>query len=154
MLSLINPALLALPVVDVDGTFYVQGGLFLIMVFLLNFLLFKPWLEVQARRQNSIEGALEKAERLSIEAEDIGKDYDGKLRATRDKAQELRSDSRKEGEGAMAAELAKARDDARASFDEAQTKLDEEAETARAALGPRVDELAKEITTKILGRSA
>jgi F-type H+-transporting ATPase subunit b len=154
VLSLINPALLALPVVDVDGTFYVQGGLFLIMVFLLNFLLFKPWLEVQARRQNSIEGALEKAERLSIEAEDIGKDYDGKLRATRDKAQELRSDSRKEGEGAMAAELAKARDDARASFDEAQTKLDEEAETARAALGPRVDELAKEITTKILGRSA
>lgn len=151
---LTNSVLLAAPVVDIDGTFYIQGGLFLLMVFLLNGLLFKPWLEVQARRKSSIEGALEKAEQLQLDARDKGAKYDADLRDARESAMELRSDARKEGEAASATRLGEAREEARKSLEDARAKIQSDAGQARSALGGRVDELARDITTKILGRSA
>lgn len=151
---LTSPALLALPVVDIDGTFFIQGGLFLLMVFLLNGLLFKPWLEVQARRTQSISGALEKAEQMQLEAAAKGEEYDAELRAARDEAMGIRSDQRKEGERDAAAQLSAARDEARKSLDEARARIDREATDARSSLSGRVDELAKDIVSKILGRAA
>ena len=50
--------LLGAPVVDIDGTFFVQGALFLLLMAILWPLLFKPWLETQARRAEAIDGAL------------------------------------------------------------------------------------------------
>ncbi len=151
---LTSPVLLALPVVDVDGTLFVQGGLFLLMMFLLNGLLFKPWLEVQARRTDNIAGAIDKAQRMEIEAAQLGTDYDKKLRAAREKAQEVRSDIRKESEAKQAERVAEARADARQSLDAARTEIGREADQARSALSGRVDQLAKDIVSKILGRAA
>lgn len=151
---LTSPALLALPVVDIDGTFFVQGGLFLLMVFLLNGLLFKPWLEVQARRTQSISGALEKAEQMQLDASAKGEEYDSKLRAARDEAMGIRSDERKEGEREAAEQLSAARDEARQALDEARKRIDQETSQARSSLSGRVDELAKDIVSKILGRAA
>lgn len=151
---LTSPALLALPVVDVDGTLFVQGGLFLLMVFLLNGLLFKPWLEVQARRTQSISGALEKAEQMQLDAAARGEEYDAKLRQARDEAMGLRSDQRKEGEREAAERLGLARDAARKSFEEARARIERETGEARTSLSGRVDELARDIVSKILGRAA
>jgi F-type H+-transporting ATPase subunit b len=151
---LTSPALLALPVVDIDGTFFIQGGLFLLMVFLLNGLLFKPWLEVQARRTQSISGALEKAEQMQLDATAKGDEYDAKLRAARDEAMGIRSDERKEGEREAAERLSAARDEARKSLDEARMRIEKETSEARSSLSGRVDELAKDIVSKILGRAA
>jgi len=144
----------SLPVVDIDNTIFLQAILFLILFLILNTFLFKPWLEVQARRTQSISGALEKAEQMQLDASAKGDEYDAKLRAARDEAMGLRSDQRKQGEKEAAAQLSEARDEARKSLEAARARIDEEASLARTSLSGRVDELARDIVSKILGRAA
>ena len=51
----------AIPVVDVDNTIFIQGGLFLVLIFILKPLLFDPWLAARDRRAQRIGGAHEEA---------------------------------------------------------------------------------------------
>ncbi|MBL4687352.1 MAG: hypothetical protein JKY37_22340 [Nannocystaceae bacterium] len=37
-----------IPVVDIDGTFFIQGALYILLALVLHPLLFKPWLAAQA----------------------------------------------------------------------------------------------------------
>ncbi|MBX7082934.1 MAG: hypothetical protein K1X88_27260 [Nannocystaceae bacterium] len=146
--------LLAAPVVDIDGTLFVQLGIFLALVVILNGLLFKPWLATQARRAEAIEGAARKATDLEQQADGLVKDYDSRLAAAREQAADLRGAARREEEAAQAKTLAAARDEAAAQAAAMRTRLAEQAEAARGELSGKIDELAQTIATKLLGRSA
>ena len=65
-MQLLAPLLVAssAPVIDFDGTAYVQLGIFLVLMAVLHPLLFKPWLETRERRVTSIAGAVAEADRL------------------------------------------------------------------------------------------
>lgn len=147
-------SLVAAPVVDIDGTLFVQGGIFIALVFILKPLLFTPWLEAQRRRVESIDGALAKAKALRSDADALASDYDTQLADARDRALELRSKSRREEEAVQAERLAEARAEAGETLDRERERLQREAEQAREALGGRIDELADQITSKILGRAS
>lgn len=149
------PALVAAtPVVDIDATIFVQGGIFLALVFVLKPVLFTPWLEAQAKRLTSIDGAFEKAKALRAEADDLSSEYDAKLAAARDEALTMRSKLRREEEATQAKTLAEARSRASKELDENRARIASEADAAREALGGKVDELANSITDKVLGRAS
>ncbi len=149
------PALVAaLPVVDVDSTIFVQGGIFIALVFVLKPVLFTPWLEAQAKRVSSIDGAFDKAKSLRSEADALSSDYDTKLAAARDEALTMRSQLRREEEATQAKTLADARAQASKELDENRARIASEADKAREALGGKVDELANSITSKVLGRAS
>lgn len=147
-------ALLAAPVVDVDGTFFVQGGIYIALIFILKPLLFDPWLQAQDRRKQAVEGSHKKAKTLAKDADALVARYDERLEAARDKAHGVRADARREEESRKAAALAGARDDAQKILDEARAKIDADATKAREDLTGRVDELAHDITHKLLGRAS
>jgi F-type H+-transporting ATPase subunit b len=147
-------SLVAAPVVDIDGTLFVQGGIFLALFVILKPLLFTPWLEAQKRRTESIDGALTKAKALRADADGLATDYDQRLSAARDRALELRSVARRDEEATQAKTLADTRAEASASLERERERLRAEAEKARGALAGRVDDLATEITSKVLGRSS
>ena len=147
-------ALLAAPVVDVDGTFFVQGGIYIALIFILKPLLFTPWLEAQERRKQAVEGSHKKAKTLAADAEALVAQYAERLEAARDKAHGVRADARRDEEGKKAKTLAGARDEAQKLLDEARNKIDADAVKAREDLSGRVDELASDITTKLLGRAS
>ena len=67
--------LLAAPVVDLDGTFFVQGGLFLLLCIVLNVVLFQPWLKLRDLRVDRIDGALARSVEVLAEAEALGTSY-------------------------------------------------------------------------------
>jgi F-type H+-transporting ATPase subunit b len=140
----------ASPVIDLDGTFFIQAGIYIGLILLLNPLLFKPWLAAQARRRESIEGALEKAKHLRVEADALSQKYDASLTDARDRALALRSRARREEEATQATHLAAARDEAGRHLDTARKDFDKQANEARTALVGRVDELATRITEKVL----
>jgi F-type H+-transporting ATPase subunit b len=145
-------SLVAAPVVDIDGTLFVQGGIFLALVVVLKPLLFTPWLEAQRRRTESIDGALAKAKALRADADTLGADYDERLATARDRALEFRSKTRRDEEATQAKSLTQTRAEASASLERERERLRGEAERARGALGGRVDDLATQIASKVLGR--
>ncbi|MEM9460541.1 MAG: ATP synthase F0 subunit B [Myxococcota bacterium] len=153
-MDLASPLLASIPVVDIDGTMFVQLGIYLALVFILGPLLFKPWLEAQARRAEAIEGALTKSRTMRTEADELAHDYDQRLDVAREKAHGVRSTARKEEEASQAEVLAAARDEANKGLTAERERIAAETEQAREALGGRVDELATEITTKLLGRAS
>ena len=146
-------AIVAVPVIDVDGTFFIQAGIYIGLILILNPLLFKPWLAAQARRKESIEGALEKSKKLRVEADALSEQYDTQLAEARDRAAAMRSKARREEEASQAKTLAEARDEAAKALDSARDQTSKAADEAREALKGRVDELANEITSKVLGGS-
>ena len=145
--------LAATPVVDIDGTLWVQGGIFIFLMMILHPLLFRPWLEVQQRRQDSIEGALVKSECLRAEADKLLHLYEQRLDNTRDEAAKVRSHARREVEAEQSKSLEQLRSETGAELERERQRLAREAEQARQSLSTRIDELAQQITTKILGRA-
>ena len=146
--------LVAIPVIDVDGTFFIQGGIFVLLIFILNPLLFKPWLEAQSRRKDAIDGALAKSKTLRADADALAKDFETGLEEARDKAHHERASKRREVETETASRLAEARDEALDKLAADRKRIADEADEARGALGGRVDELADQIANKLLGRAS
>lgn len=142
------------PVIDIDGTIFIQGALYILLALILHPLLFKPWLDAQARRTEAIEGALSKAKTLRQDADDLVADYDKGLEAARDKAIDQRAEQRRANEGEQADKLAKERATSLATLEQERTRLKGEAETARESLSGNVGELADQIVGKLLGRAS
>lgn len=153
-MDLPSPLLASIPVVDIDGTMFVQLGIYLALVIILGPLLFKPWLEAQARRAEAVEGALAKSKDMRAQADTLARDYDERLDAARQEAHGVRSAARKQEEATQADTLATARDEANRGLSAERERIAAETEQAREALGGRVDELANQITTKLLGRAS
>ena len=144
----------ATPVVDIDGTFFVQGGLFLLMVLVLRPTLFEPWLAAQQARHEAIEGARAEAERLEAKARELSDAYDRKVAEARERAARERSRIQREEEARRDAAIRAAREAAEAEVLETRLRLTREAEEARKQLAAQADTLAKEILERILGRAA
>lgn len=153
-MTILSAVLLAAPVVDIDGTIFIQGGIFLGLMFVLQQLLFKPWLEVQAARAEKIDGAFALAEKLEASATEKEAQYAADLGAAREKAMAKRSSVRKAKEAEGEELLSAARREAADTLTREKARLGEEADKARAALDARIDELANSITAKVLGRGA
>lgn len=143
----------AAPVVDIDGTIFIQAGIFLLLMAVLYPLLFRPWLATRERREASILGTLQAAEELRAEAERVGAEYDARIADVRGRASTLRSETVKASDAERARRLAESRTAAASDLQALRERLTNQAEAARAALVTRVDELANDIAAKILGRT-
>jgi F-type H+-transporting ATPase subunit b len=143
----------AAPVVDIDGTIFIQAGIFLLLMAVLYPMLFKPWLATRERRDGAINGTLQAADELRAEAERVGADYDGRIADVRGRAAAVRSEAVKAGEAERVRRLADSRTAANTDLQALRDRLATQSEAARATLSARVDELANDIAAKILGRT-
>lgn len=142
------------PVVDIDNTIFVQAVLFGLLILVLKYLLFDPWLAARDRRAARIGGAIEEAGELREAAAERQADYAARLARARDSAMTIRSDRRKRAEEREAELVGEARAVAAQSLDETKGKIEAEIEAARGDLGDRIDALANDITQRVLGRPA
>lgn len=126
----------------------------MLLMLVLQPLLFKPWLEVQSRRAQRIDGAFAEAERMEAEAATTEADYAKKMAEARAGALGARSKDRHVKEAEAATLLDAARSDASKSLASETARLDKEAAAARSALEIRIDDLAESVAQKVLGRTA
>lgn len=143
----------AAPVVDIDGTAYIQLGLFLLLMVLLNQLLYKPWLQTRERRELAINGTATAADQLRKQADSLSSEYEERLAKVREEAFKLRADSRRTVEKEKTSRVADARTRGASELEAERARLASEANAAREALTRRVDELAQQVANKILGRA-
>ncbi|MCG8425182.1 MAG: ATP synthase F0 subunit B [Proteobacteria bacterium] len=140
------------PLIDIDGTMFLQFGLFLIMAVLATQWLFKPYLRMREERRAGIEGARDDAENLAAEAGARKAEYDSRMAAARARAHAEQRTIRSEATAYQREVTDKARSEANQTLASARAKIRKEAEAARAELLPRADNLARDIASKLLSR--
>lgn len=140
------------PLIDVDGTLFVQWALFLIVLAICSRLLFKPFLQLRDSRRANTEGAREEAQAMQKRAHDMVDNYDAELQRARLRGAEERQRLRAEGAGHEREVVGAAREQAQKTLDAARLRINTEAAAARKQLESQSVALSQQIVRKVLGR--
>jgi F-type H+-transporting ATPase subunit b len=140
------------PLIDIDWTIAIQLGLFLVMMWAANKLLFQPYLRLRERRAQGIEGARAEAERMTAEADAKLVDYEKQLAGARNRSSEEQRKIRAVANAHEREVTTTARASAAEALETARTRVQSETEAARKDLLPRAELIGKEMAKRILGR--
>ena len=139
--------------IELDITFFIQTGLFLLLVYILNVLIYKPVLRVMEERGKKISGMEADAVLADKEVEDKLASYRMEL----DKAKQLgnadRATLKKEGLDKEAELLGAAHVEAQKTLSAAKDKITKEADSALAILKGMTGDMGKDIADKVVGRA-
>ncbi|ADG83723.1 F0F1 ATP synthase subunit B [Thermincola potens] len=126
---------------------------FLILLFILNKLLYKPMLQMLDDRKKSIEDAINSAETAKAEAEALRKEYETRLAEAKKEAQDIIAKATKLGEEMKKEIVANAQEEANKAIRKAQEEIAREKDAAVAALRDEVATLAVMAAGKVLGKA-
>ncbi|PKM82207.1 MAG: ATP synthase F0 subunit B [Firmicutes bacterium HGW-Firmicutes-14] len=126
---------------------------FLILLFILKKLAYKPILNMLDERKKSIEDAINNAETAKTEAEKLRKDYEARLAEAKQEAQDIIAKATKLGEEMKNEIVTKAQNEASKAIQKAQEEITREKDQAIAALRDEVAILAVMAAGKIIGKS-
>jgi F-type H+-transporting ATPase subunit b len=140
------------PLIDIDGTVFVQFALFLVLAVFANRLLFQPYLALRERRRAGIDGARDEATQMTAQADAKLADYEKQLAQARNRANEEARKVRLEAAANEREVTDKARADAQKAIDQAQASMRAETDAARMQLMPQAQAIAKAMANKLLGR--
>lgn len=138
--------------IDLDGTVFIQLGLFVVAFFILRALVFKPIIALIEAREEAIEGAIEEAKAMTVEAKSAEEEFEVEMHRVRRTAAAERDKLRAEGKKLEATVLDKVRDETAGQLSAAEETLAKEAKKARAAMEAHTPVLAKQIASKLLQR--
>jgi F-type H+-transporting ATPase subunit b len=139
-------------IIDIDGTIWIQLGLFAIAYFVFRPLIFRPMVALFEARENAIEGAKLEALRLQDEAAAEGEEFEEEMRRLRLQAGEERDRLRNEGKRLEKTVLDRVRQETDRQLAEAEARLQREQAKLRAELSQSIPALAQQIASKMLSR--
>lgn len=139
-------------IIDLDGTIWVQLGIFALAFLLLKPLVFRPMIALFEAREGAIRGAKIEAQRLQDEAVAGSAEFDEEMRRIRLQAGEERDRLRAEGKALERSVLEKVRTQTNNQLSEAEVKLQQESKRLRAEIEAKVPALARDIASKMLSR--
>ena len=137
----------------VPGLLIVQGVIFLLVLWFLNKVLFKPILRILQGREEKIEGSLSEADGTDKKAEKTLEQYNEKFRQAKKEALELKRKLILEGTEKKEAAIDKARKEAQGFLEEMRRNIAEEAKQTQKTLHQQVDAIGQIMAQKALGRS-
>lgn len=126
---------------------------FLILLFLLNKVLYKPLTGMMAAREKTIADNLQRAEQARAEAEQLRQQFAQQVAAAQKEAQETLAAARKAAEGARDEILGQARAEAARMIENAQAAIEREKQAALAELRQEVADLAILAASRVVKRS-
>ena len=140
--------------VSVDWTIYVQIVNFLVLIFILNFVLYKPIRNILRQRKAKMEGLADRISSTAKEAEDKNQAFSDGIKNARAKGQK-----EKEALVLKAAEEERLIIDdinskARADLEDVKAQIAKDAGSVKQELEKEIDTFANTISQKILGRAA
>jgi len=138
--------------IDLDNTLFVQLGLFLLLVVILQRFLWKPYLRIREERVTRIEGYRDQAARIEADAVARLARTEGQLEEARRIGAGERAVARAEARAREQTLLAEAQAAAQRTLAEARARLDAALTTERTKLQARANEIGREAARKILGR--
>lgn len=139
--------------IELNLTLIIQLVIVLSLLGILTQIVFKPFMNVLQERRNRIEGAEQKAKDLQQQADELIERYREAIAAAQAQGASIRDEIRKTSLAEEMAILEKAMGEANRLIQEVKGKIAEESRTARADLRFQAQNLSREITERILGRS-
>lgn len=136
-----------------DYTLFIQIVTFLILIYILNLLLYKPILAIIDRRKKQLEELENEIRLFKDSADKRAAEYDEKLKQAKTKASELKKEIIKEGDNQAKSIIDAGRNEIPLMTQEFQQKMDKEIQAARQILSSQSRKLSLEIAEKVLGRS-
>jgi len=140
-------------IVDIDGTFFVQLGIFTVVSIVLYFILVRPVVRLIEARRDATEGTKERAGRMGEEAAALARDVERQIMDIRTAANAERQRFVEEARRQEREVLDRARAESRRAIETARAQMEKSAAEARAGLRREVDALASIVAARVLGRS-
>lgn len=128
----------------------VSAANFLVLMFILNIILFKPLLKVFQEREDSIKGSLTAAKEMDAKKEEGIARMNREISEARKKAKEAFEGLRSEGLNAQKQALSDAEANAAGMLQKAREELKGEVTKARQALRGDVEKFSDEIVRKLV----
>jgi len=138
--------------IEINLTIVIQVLQFLVLMFILNRLLFKPISQVMAERKAKINAWEEKTQNLQDSARVKLEKYENQLREERTQAQERQEQLTKELKKKEEENLRTVSEEAAGLIASAQRVIVEETERLRLELRQQAVELSQILAEKVLGR--
>ncbi|HPL95933.1 MAG TPA: ATP synthase F0 subunit B [Smithellaceae bacterium] len=135
-----------------DFTLFVQASIFILLIFLLNFLLYKPILSIIERRKKQLEEAENEIKLFQDSVNKKVSEYDEKLNKAKTTASDLKKEIINEGAQQAKSIVDAVRSEIPLMTQEFQKKIDAEMQVARQVLEGQSRKLSLEIAEKVLGR--
>jgi F-type H+-transporting ATPase subunit b len=139
--------------ININVTLGLQLINFLLLMFLLNHLLFRPIVRLLDERSARTEGRVADAERAEAEADAMLADYEAKVREVRGGADQARGEVLRKADAERQDLLAQATEEAAKTVAEIRARVRGETEQARQALQAEANQLATAAAARILGRA-
>lgn len=139
--------------VSIDYTVFLQIINFLLLIFILNVLLYKPIMGILEKRQKQFDDSQEEIKRLNQDVEKKMLEYEEKSRQAKLAALELKNQAMAEGTETAKAVINAVRGEIPKIVESFNEKLGKEVEEARKILTGQSQKISREIAEKVLGRS-
>jgi F-type H+-transporting ATPase subunit b len=138
--------------IDLDGTVFVQLGMFLLLMAILRQFLWKPYLKVRGERTSRVEGYREEATRLEAEAAARLAKAEAALAEARRVGAGERAEARAVAQKRENELLAQANAAAQKTLADARARVNATLQAERAKLQQTASEVGVQAAKKILGR--
>jgi F-type H+-transporting ATPase subunit b len=138
---------------QVNSTLFFQIVNFLLLIWILNKLMFRPFLDLVERRKEETEGTRKKAEDITDRAESVKGTYDAGVSEAATAAAAMNEAQRKAGREEGERIMGEARTGSAAYLDSARNELQAGLDVVRKQVDVLSTELAGEMARKILGRN-
>jgi len=135
---------------NVDYTILIMAINFFVLLFLLNFILFKPLLKIFKERDDTVKNSLEAANEMNKKREDSIAQMNRELAEARRKAKEIFDSLKAEGVAKYKEVASAAEAETNALLEKARAEVKAEAEKARSALKAEVEKFSDEIVRKLV----
>ena len=137
---------------DFNATLPLMMLQFLILMFILNNLFYKPVAYILDERADYIRNSLTTASAYLLQANELTQKYEKALAESRKEAQNIIRNSQKEAQNIVAVNIKQAQKEAEKLVDEASEQLNTQKERALKTLEDQVDILSDQIKSKLLSR--
>lgn len=125
---------------------------FVVFMFLMNMILYKPMLEIVEKRRQLLDNNKEEAELNNQKADELATEKEQKLEEARFNSRKIIADILDEAKGEKAGIIAIAQQNAHECLNDTKAQLDDEAHHLKNAVKQDVVDIAQTIVTKVTGR--
>lgn len=135
---------------EFNNWFFVLMAQFLILIFILNAILFKPMMELFRQREQATKGALEEAQAMNEKKEKAIAQMNAELTQARMQAKQIINSLREEALSYQREVVANTEKEAVQMIEKARAEIKSEMEKIRAQLRQEVERISDEIVNKLV----